>query len=73
MAKPTGKCWCGCDSSPVRFFKPGHDAKATYAALEILCGRPVTTAQFLEAHDFHPDGQRSKELRAKIVEREQRK
>ena len=74
MAEPTGECWCGCGGSPeVGFFMPGHDAKALHAAQEILYGRDDPTAHGLEAHGFHPGGKKSKELRAKIVERERRR
>ena len=74
MAEPTGKCWCGCGSPRnAGFFFSGDDSKALHAAMEILYGRRDRTARFLEAHEFHPGGQRSKELRDMLDEREQRK
>ena len=75
MAEPAGKCWCGCGSTPSGggFFVPGDDSKALHAALEILYGRHDTTARFLEDCGFHPGGPGSKELWAKVVERDARR
>ena len=64
------ECWCGCDGSSKHEFVSGHDARALYAALELLgYGAKGAIRALLVAHDFQPSGARHDELRKTVARR----
>ena len=58
---PTGFCWCGCgeNTSPEKFFVPGHDRRAESRLIRLKWGG---IPRFLEKHGYSPNGPHWKEI-----------
>ena len=64
------ECWCGCGRISKGEFVQGHDARALYAALELLgYGEKGAICELLKTNGFQPGGARSYELQVMVARR----
>ena len=64
------ECLCGCGESSDHEFSTGHDARALFAALELLgYGAKGVIRELLMANGFQPGGARHHELRKTVARR----